>query len=314
MRRTRIAQPHLEYRPTGFHWRRRWPAAWRRMATGTTARPNALLFPLRTHVLFNAKHASRALTSLTDTAFTTRMELVMAIAPEIMDRLLVELCRCLVEASDLARELAPARSPEAAAYEHACGRAAIETLQQAIFLRDREIARNPLREVAARLGIALDEEDPGWQRLALRALRVMIDAKEEELRRDQGQFTTTSPEQKKALMLVDGITANQASGEVLSHSPDLISEPPKDQSGGAAPPNQTPVARSRRARVSPGPGPKATRLDKRPAILAGKSTGQPPPLSLAAAFDLYIAKKRAGYSDDFGEDELPDPAAGEKWW
>jgi len=36
-----------------------------------------------------------------------------------------------------------------------------------------------LRQVAAKLGIALDESDPGWHRLEFRALRVMVDTEQE---------------------------------------------------------------------------------------------------------------------------------------
>lgn len=62
------------------------------------------------------------------------------------------------------------------------------TLRHAIATRDRERARNFLREVDRRLGLPLDEADFNWQRPALRALRVILDAEQETLRRDQGDF------------------------------------------------------------------------------------------------------------------------------
>jgi hypothetical protein len=110
----------------------------------------------------------------------------MAISPSDMDTLLVGLCRFQIEAADLAREIAPTRTLEAAAYEQACAEAALATLRQAILLRDREPARAPLRAVAARLGIALDEADEDYPRLALRALEAMREAGDEILRRDRG--------------------------------------------------------------------------------------------------------------------------------
>ena len=84
----------------------------------------------------------------------------MAIAPDIMERLLVELCRFLVEAADLAREIAPLRTPDIAAYELACANAAVEIMRQATTTRDRKMAQGPLRHVAARLGVTIDESDP----------------------------------------------------------------------------------------------------------------------------------------------------------
>ena len=128
----------------------------------------------------------------------------MAIAPEIMDRLLVELCRFLIEAADLAREMAPVRTPELAAYELACANAAVDTLRHAFSTRNRDVARDPLRDVADRLGITLDETDTDWQRLAFRALRVMLEAEQENLRRDQGEFAAPSGTLQAARALIDG--------------------------------------------------------------------------------------------------------------
>lgn len=84
--------------------------------------------------------------------------------------------------ADAAREMAPVRTPELAAYELACANAAVETLRHALSTRNRDVARDPLREVANRLGIALDETDTDWPRLAFRALRVMLEAELEKLR------------------------------------------------------------------------------------------------------------------------------------
>ncbi|MGK7663553.1 MULTISPECIES: hypothetical protein [unclassified Marinovum] len=127
----------------------------------------------------------------------------MAIATDIMERLLVELCRFLIEAEDVRREEAPHRSAETAAYDLACANAAVATLRHAITTRDREKARHPLREVAARLNIVLDEADPDWRRLAFRALRVMLDAEQENLRRDHGIFEEPSAAFRTARTLLE---------------------------------------------------------------------------------------------------------------
>ena len=201
--RSRIStQPHLEYRPSGFHWRRRWP---RRVLRGCTpSKKFSLLFSFRTHVLRDAKILAQKLTLLSDIAFAGVTERTMAIAPEIMDKLLVELCRFLIEAADVAREMAPVRTAELAAYELACANAAVETLRHALSTRNRDVARDPLREVAKRLGITLDETDTDWQRLAFRALRVMLEAEQENLRRDQGEFAAPSGALQAARALIDG--------------------------------------------------------------------------------------------------------------
>ncbi|WP_175499204.1 site-specific integrase [Loktanella salsilacus] len=163
----------------------------------------SLIFPLRSHVLPEAKALAQKLTLLSDIAFAGVTERTMAIAPDIIDRLLVGLCRFLIEAADALRERAPMRSADVAAYEFACANAAVETLRQAIATRDRDIARNPLRQVAKHLGIALDEADADWQRLAFRALRVMLDAEQENFRRDQGDFDGPCPALKAARSLID---------------------------------------------------------------------------------------------------------------
>ncbi|MHA6345097.1 hypothetical protein [Roseivivax sp. CAU 1761] len=201
MRSQVSAQSHLEYRPSGFHWRRRWPR--RVLKTCTPSKKVSLVLSLRSHVLPDAKALAQKLTLLSDIAFAGVTERTMAIAPDIMERLLVELCRFLIEAADVAREMQPQRTPEAAAFDLACANAAMATLRHAIATRDREKARHPLREVAQRLGVPLDEADSDWQRLAFRALRVMHDAEQENLRRDQGDFESPSPAFKTARSLLD---------------------------------------------------------------------------------------------------------------
>jgi integrase len=148
----------------------------------------SLIFPLRSHVIPEAKALALKLTLLSDIAFAGLTERTMAIAPHTMESILTELCRFIIDAAEAAREIAPCRTPEVAAYELACVNAAIDTLRHAIAMRDRQSARGPLQEVANRLGLVLDENDPDWQRLAFRALRVMVEAQEENLSREQGIY------------------------------------------------------------------------------------------------------------------------------
>ncbi|WP_428924728.1 hypothetical protein [Marinibacterium sp. SX1] len=133
------------------------------------------------------------MTFLTDIAFARRTEMTMAIEPQIMASYLEGLGRFLVESAHAAREVAPQLTAEAAAYEAACSQAAIDALRRTLSLRDREKARQPLRDVAQRLGLALDETDTDWPRRAYHALRVMLDAAEENMRRNAGIFDEPSP-------------------------------------------------------------------------------------------------------------------------
>jgi dephospho-CoA kinase len=76
----------------------------------------------------------------------------MAIGPDMMAQILEELGCFLVDAGELAREVAPQLAVETAAYEVQCTQAAIDALRQTLSLRDREQARQPLREGSAPRG------------------------------------------------------------------------------------------------------------------------------------------------------------------
>ncbi|MEP3439872.1 MAG: hypothetical protein ABJN72_00170 [Sulfitobacter sp.] len=152
----------------------------------------SLIFPLRSHVIPEAKALALKLTLLSDIAFAGLTERTMAIAPHTMESILTELCRFIIDAAEAAREIAPCRTPEVAAYELACVNATIDALRHAIAMRDRQPARGPLQEVAHRLGLPINENDPDWQRLAFRALRVMVEAQEENLSREQGIYPSST--------------------------------------------------------------------------------------------------------------------------
>ncbi len=187
-RRRTVSQPHLERRPEGFYWRRRWPRAALRQGWCTPSRNPSLCVSLRTQVLSEAKILAQRLTALSDQVFAAVAEKTMPIAPDLAETLLVSLVRMRIETAELAREVAPYRSEAVAAFELAQQRAEQEVLRRALTLRDRSVAREPLREVAAQLGVTFDEAEPDYQRLAMRALRALLDVGEENLRRDQGIY------------------------------------------------------------------------------------------------------------------------------
>lgn len=98
------------------------------MGDCTPSTKSSLLFSLRTHVLPEVKVLARKLTFPSDIACAEVTERTIAIAPSVMEKLLVKLCRFPIEAAHLAREIAPGRTREIAAYNFTCMNAAVETL------------------------------------------------------------------------------------------------------------------------------------------------------------------------------------------
>lgn len=310
-------QQHLEYRPTGFHWRRRWPSRIRKICD--SRKKSFLLFSLRSHVIPDAKALAQKLTLLSDIAFAGVTERTMAIAPDIMERLLVELCRFLIEAADVARETAPARSAETAAYELACANAAVDSLRTAIATRDREVARAPVQAVAARLGVTLDEDDPDWRRLAFRALRVMLDAEQENQRRDQGEFEAPSAVFQTARAIVE---APRAGAEAFSTAPCrsmplgsgyVADMAPSPAACAAHPPAQAEIASvepdsANAPRSAQGAPESATR----PTEVAAAQENDPAWPSLTKGAQIYIDLRSQGYKS-FKPSEQRNEKAGASW-
>lgn len=313
-------QPHLEYRASGFHWRRRWPQRW--ISGGCTpSNKSSLLFSLRTHVPPEAKVLARQLTLLSDIAFAARTETGMAYGSEMMAKILQELGCFLVEAHELSREVAPALAPEAVAFEAACAQAAIDALRRAIALRDREPARQPLEEVAARLGVTLDPADTDWPRLAYRALRVMLDAAAENARRDQGIFDAPSPYFRSSRL----VSTEQPRVQTKAFAPSMsysASPAPAPVMARAEALSETVVTVAvpvtRPAAVQEPLAPQACAPASAPseaieAVVETPKTEDAMQMRLSDYFKLYIAKKCEGYTDEFGEEEVPDEVAGRKW-
>ncbi|MBP1804217.1 DUF6538 domain-containing protein [Rubellimicrobium aerolatum] len=194
-------QRHLERRGTVFVWRRRWPQP-PRTAVAAGLDPiddSSLVLSLRTDVPRDAKMLARRLSRMSDQVFAALAETVMGLSTEEARRMLMTLARFEIEAFERTRALAPTRSPEAAACDLARETATQETLRRALLLRDREVARAPLRHVARLLGVALDEEAEDWRALAVEATRVLLDVSAERARRDQGHYAEPSPAFRAAM-------------------------------------------------------------------------------------------------------------------
>nr|WP_309502372.1 site-specific integrase [uncultured Roseovarius sp.] len=281
----------------------------------------SLLFSLRSHVLPEAKTLAQKLTLLSDIAFAGVTERTMTISPDIMERLLDGLSRFLIDAAEAAREAAPVRTPEVAAYEMQCANAAIETVRDAIRLRDREMARAPLQQVADRLGIPLDETDPDWQRLAYRALRIILDANEENFRRDQGTYSAPAAVFSRALTShadprpvyqtcsLPGDT--QYGGHLAPMHPPALAKPlpanpssapcPTETVAAAAAPTVTPVSQG----VASGPS-------AAPVQDTGEMQHSSNGPTILEAAETYIEKRSQGYKT-FKINETPNPKGGESW-
>lgn len=198
MPRNRSLPPHLEIRRAGYFWRRRLPRSLRDRGKASCDRPEEenttrpkkvfLCLSLRNQILRDAKILARRLTEMSDLVFAADAETTMAIAPEIQVRMLESLARFEIEAFERARAVAAPRSPEAASLELRREEALQTTLRQAMYLGDREVARRPLRHVAAHLGLELDEADEDWRALAYEATKVLLDVCQERTRRQQGFY------------------------------------------------------------------------------------------------------------------------------
>ena len=185
--------PYLERRPAGLFFRRRIPA--RLTEIPEPIHGSFLCLSLRTDVLRDARAIVRGLTALTDLAFalmTERRDMRHLAAENI--RLLEALARFQVDAHEAARAQAGPRTMEAAEHAAACERATQEALRRAIACGERDIAHEPLRTVAAHLGVALPEEDTEAGRaLAFEALRVLLDVSRARERAEIGRFEEPTP-------------------------------------------------------------------------------------------------------------------------
>ncbi|MFD1344285.1 hypothetical protein [Litorisediminicola beolgyonensis] len=102
--------------------------------------------------------------------------------------LLSELARFQIAAHEAARARTEPRSEAAANFAAQTERATQDMLRRALALGDRAPVTNPLREMARRLGMTLDETSSDWRALAFEALRVKLDVSRERERREVGTY------------------------------------------------------------------------------------------------------------------------------
>lgn len=135
-----------------------------------------------------AEVLSRRLTWLSSLAFDYSRG-VANMETGLMERVLTELVRFEIAASDFARSFAPERTREEAQQAQQREHALQATLRDALLLRNREVAREPVRAAAERLGVKVSEDNSNWMALAYEATRVLLDLSVERSKRDHGVFT-----------------------------------------------------------------------------------------------------------------------------
>lgn len=183
--------PYLEKRPTGYFFRRRFPTRLKEISNHKHG--SAICLSMRTDVLSEAKTLARSLTALSDRAFALMLERpVDHLSAQDVD-LLTELARFQIAAHEATRAMAAPRSEEAANFAAASERATQNILKRAIALGDRSLAVAPMRAVAVRLGVTLNETSTEWHALAFEALRVMLDVAQERERREIGTYQHATP-------------------------------------------------------------------------------------------------------------------------
>ncbi|SNT71927.1 hypothetical protein [Paracoccus seriniphilus] len=132
--------------------------------------------------------------------------------------LLTEMARFQIAAHEALRACAEPRSEAAASYAVQTERATQDMLRRALALGDRSPAVEPLREMAQRLGITLDENSADWRALAFQGLRVMLDVSRERERREFGHHDEPTP-------IFRSVMASRSASPVAA-VPGLVAQPP----------------------------------------------------------------------------------------
>ncbi|MCF6431009.1 DUF6538 domain-containing protein [Leisingera sp. MMG026] len=177
---------HLERRPSSFYWRWRVPEFFLKNASN-----RFLVFSLKTHVVREVEVLAHRLTWRSTLAFDYARG-VANMETGLMERVLSELVRFEIAASDHARAVAPERTRVEAQLAIQREQALKETLREALFLGNREAAREPVRSAAGRLCVQIAENTSDWMILAYEATRVLLDLSMERARRDQGVYSEPS--------------------------------------------------------------------------------------------------------------------------
>lgn len=175
--------PHLELRRSGFFWRRRFSGSF-------WFDPQVFRLSLRTRDPLLAIPLALRLTELSSRLFDVARSAQMNTSE--MHALITETLAREVREADRLRMTAPPRSREDAASEQAQLDALVATLREAITLRDYRLVHDMMRTTARDLGIATDETSLAWRSAAHQTVRGLLDATQERIAHDRGEFDEPS--------------------------------------------------------------------------------------------------------------------------
>lgn len=215
----------------------------------------------------------------------------------LMERVLTELVRFEIAASDHARAIAPERPREGAQQALQREHALQATMRDALLLRNREVAREPVRAAAERLGVQVSEDNSDWVTLAYEATRVLLDLSVERSKRDQGVFTAPSRffevalKADSALSMPDYRVEPAATAMHAAPVAQVVAEPATVTTSAPA---SAPLAASEPIQPSP---PKPTKKAS---------------IKLSEAYEKYSEARLAGKEGKRPE-ELAVKAKGESW-
>ena len=177
--------PYLIRRGNALVFRRRVPKGHAELFSSSF-----LQLPLRTHLLPEGRLRALRLAAFAEAAFASledRREAGM-LDGTTEERVILELMRFELDATEALRALAPLRGPAEVSAALALAAATRETLRAALVYNDYAAVRSPLAAACARLGLGVDTESPDGRRLARRAAQALIEVSDENARREQGIY------------------------------------------------------------------------------------------------------------------------------
>ena len=227
--------PHVFRRGATFWWRRKIP----RNLIQTFGR-HAVAISLRTHIRSEALVRAARLRAATDALFDgvrQTMALGLTLSTAQMNAIILDLIRHEIETAELARALAPERSPEAADAAAARARALRADLQTALRVNRLDGVRGPLDAALDRLQLSLPTDGPEYRLLLRQAAWGMTTVATVNEQREQGlyaedAFFTIPPTPAAGPMAAASTVPPRAAGD----GPSPLISPPGSSAASQPPP------------------------------------------------------------------------------
>lgn len=178
--------------PGTFILRRGSTLVFRRRAPACVARvyqKKFFAFSLRTHLISEARRRAALAARFTDDLIGLIEACGAGMLDERnMDAVVDDLMRFEIEAAEELREISGPRSPDAVTAAIRLHEATRDTLRAALVYGDYGALHAPIERTIARLGVDLTPGCDGFQRLARRAARGLLEVTEENIRREHGIY------------------------------------------------------------------------------------------------------------------------------